>query len=32
MGGDETNNNCWDQKPSIKEWMAQHNISDYVGL
>ena len=32
MGGDETLKSCWDKKPSIKQWMAQNNISDYDQL
>lgn len=29
MGGDEVISSCWDKRPSIKEWMANNNISDY---
>jgi len=32
MGGDETNDNCWDSKPSIKEWMTEHGMEDYFAL
>jgi len=29
MGGDEVSGKCWETRPSIKEYMAKHNISDY---
>lgn len=32
LGGDEANANCWDYKPSIKEYMQAHNISNYSEL
>lgn len=32
MGGDEINENCWDFRPEIKEWMKQHSIGDYNQL
>lgn len=32
FGGDEISNTCYDQKPSIKEWMNQHNIETYKDL
>lgn len=32
MGGDEVNLTCWDRKPSIKDWMKNHNISSYTDL
>lgn len=32
MGGDEVFGNCWDQRPSIKEFMAANNIADYNAL
>jgi hexosaminidase len=32
FGGDEVEYSCWNKKPSIKEWMNENNISDYVSL
>jgi hexosaminidase len=32
LGGDETNDKCWDAKPSIKEYMVANNISNYIEL
>lgn len=32
LGGDEVDSACWDQRPSIKQWMAQQKIKDYVEL
>ncbi|KAL4444539.1 hypothetical protein ABPG74_016832 [Tetrahymena malaccensis] len=32
MGGDEVFGSCWDQRPSIKQFMAKNNISDYNQL
>lgn len=32
FGGDEINQNCWDKRPAIKEWMRTNNISDYFHL
>lgn len=32
MGGDEVFGSCWNQKPSIKEFMVKMNITDYDGL
>jgi len=28
FGGDEVDVGCWDQRPSIKQFMIDHNISD----
>lgn len=32
FGGDEIEESCFGQKPSIKEWMDSHNISSYKQL
>ena len=32
FGGDEVVYECWDQRPSIKEYMKANNIADYKGL
>ena len=32
FGGDEVIEECWDQRPHIKEYMKENNISDYKGL
>lgn len=32
LGGDEINVNCWDYRPSIKQWMQSHNITSYDDL
>ncbi|CAK72253.1 unnamed protein product (macronuclear) [Paramecium tetraurelia] len=32
FGGDEASNQCFEQKPSIKEFMNQHGISNYFDL
>lgn len=32
FGGDEVERSCWDQRPSIKQWMNEHNISTYDDL
>ena len=32
MGGDEVNSECWNFKPSIKEFMNANNISNYTQL
>lgn len=32
FGGDEIINQCYDRKPSIKEWMSANNISTYHDL
>jgi hexosaminidase len=32
LGGDEVQESCWDERPSIKEYMKQHNIPDYKAL
>ena len=29
LGGDEVNYNCWDTRPSIKEYMKAHSIANY---
>lgn len=29
FGGDETNDICWDLRPSIKEWMKTNNMTNY---
>ena len=29
FGGDEVEEDCWDRKPSIKEWMKDNNIPNY---
>ena len=32
FGGDEIVTKCFDQRPSIKEWMTAHNLEDYTDL
>jgi len=32
LGGDEISANCWNYKPSIKQFMNEHNISNYSEL
>jgi len=32
LGGDEVLTDCWDERPSIKEYMKKHNIPDYKAL
>ena len=32
FGGDEVTYDCWDQRPSIKDYMVANNIPDYEGL
>lgn len=32
FGGDEVQGDCWDKKPSIKEWMNKNNIPNYKAL
>lgn len=32
LGGDEVRSVCWDERPSIKEFMKKHNIPDYNAL
>lgn len=29
FGGDEVQKECWDTKPSIKEWMNKNNVPNY---
>ena len=32
LGGDEVFASCWNLRPEIKTWMAEHNISTYGQL
>ena len=32
LGGDETNDGCWDQKKSIKTFMDNNGIKNYFDL
>jgi len=32
FGGDEVEYDCWNKRPSIKEWMKQRNIPTYKDL
>lgn len=32
FGGDEVTESCWDQRETIKEYMKENKISDYVDL
>lgn len=32
LGGDEVAEECWDERPAIKEFMRKNNIPDYLAL
>ena len=32
IGADEVQTECWDLKPSIKQWMVENDIPDYNTL
>ena len=32
FGGDEIEEDCYDKKPSIMDWMIKNNISSYKNL
>jgi hexosaminidase len=32
LGGDEVISSCWDKRPSIKQWMSENGIANYVEL